>query len=76
VYHDYGGKVRVYSTTEHIAKSIWLGRYSGKNFMAMLSYTAYFDLSGEPTGFPVISVAGAVAPVTSGYGLNVIGMQR
>jgi hypothetical protein len=31
--------------------------------MAMLSYTAYFDLSGEHSGFPVISVAGAVAPV-------------
>jgi len=55
----------MYSVVEHIARVIWLGRYSKENLMALF-YAAYFDASA--TGhrndpYPVLTVAGAVAPV-------------
>ena len=51
-----------FSSIENIARVIWLGRYSEDNLMALL-YAAYFDVSGEPEGHPVMSVGGVVAPV-------------
>jgi len=63
VYHGYGGKRSMHSSIEQMARIIWLGRYTRENFMGLF-YAAYFDASGENEGFPILSVAGAVAPVS------------
>lgn len=54
---------RPYSKTEHLARSLWLGRFGWSNRMAM--YSAYFDESGHPDSphGPYMVVAGCVATV-------------
>jgi hypothetical protein len=54
-------KSQRYSAIEHLARVIWLGRYSEENLMGML-YAAYFDASGKE-GFPFVTVAGAVSSI-------------
>jgi hypothetical protein len=56
------GKSQRYSSIEHLAKAIWLGKYSRENFMGLLS-AAYFDASGKQQGFPFLTVAGAASPI-------------
>lgn len=51
----------VYSRVEHLAKSLWLGRFAWDRRMAM--YSAYFDESGTPDDSQFMVVAGAVADV-------------
>jgi hypothetical protein len=55
-------KSQKYSEIEHIAKGIWLGRYSRDNVMGLLS-AAYFDASGKQKGYSFLTVAGAVSPI-------------
>jgi hypothetical protein len=62
VYHDYGGKVLVYSSIECIAKVMLLARYSEDTPMALLS-AAYFDASGKQEGYPFLTVVGAASPI-------------
>jgi len=50
------------SLIERMARIIWLGDYSEKRYMTML-FAAYFDASGKKEGYPVLTVAGAVAPL-------------
>jgi hypothetical protein len=45
-----------------LARMLWLGEFSQRNLLVML-YAAYFDVSGEPVGYPVFTVGGAVAPI-------------
>lgn len=50
---------------ERIARIIWLGKYSENNLVALF-YASYFDASRHGTStepHPVLTVAGAVAPV-------------
>lgn len=54
-------KSQKHSAIEHLARVIWLGRYSEANLMGML-YAAYFDASGKK-GFPFVTVAGAGSSV-------------
>jgi hypothetical protein len=49
----------VYSAIEHLARTIWLGRFQWSNRMAMFS--AYFDESGHPDDSNFLVVAGCVA---------------
>jgi hypothetical protein len=51
----------MYSRVEHLARSLWLGRFNWSNRMAM--YSAYFDESGHPDEGQFLVVAGAVADV-------------
>ena len=51
----------MYSHVEHLARTIWLGRFVWSNLMAM--YSAYFDDSGHPDAGDRLIVAGGVAPV-------------
>jgi hypothetical protein len=51
----------MYSAIEHLARSIWLGRFEWFNRMAY--YSAYFDESGHPDDSKYVIVAGAVADV-------------
>ncbi len=53
-----------YSIIEHLARSIWLSRFTWGNFIAMISgpYTAYFDASGKKDQ-PVMTVCGLVSTV-------------
>lgn len=53
--------MRSYSTTEHLARSLWVGAFGWANRMAM--YSAYFDESGHPDGGEYLVVAGCVADV-------------
>jgi hypothetical protein len=53
---------RRYSDIEDLAKVIYLGSYSIENLMGMV-YAGYFDASGKKEGFPILTVAGAIAPV-------------
>jgi hypothetical protein len=52
----------LYSALEHVARSLWLSRYSEENFMAFM-YSAYFDASGKKDSHRSITVAGAVSTV-------------
>jgi hypothetical protein len=54
------GKGCMYSALDHLARSLWLGRYDRDNLMALL-HTAYFDASGKKDAHPSVTVAGAVA---------------
>jgi hypothetical protein len=56
------GKGCVVGGIEHLARIIWLGRYSEENIMGMF-YAAYFDASGKEDCSPVLTIAGAVAPL-------------
>jgi hypothetical protein len=49
-------------SVEHIAKAIWLSRYSRENIMGML-FAAYFDASGKEDTFTFLTVGGAGSPV-------------
>src|ERR1035438_6245958 len=51
---------RPYSNIEHLARSIWLSRYSSENLIAM--FTAYFDASGR-RDTRVLTMAGFVSDV-------------
>ena len=53
--------IRPYSSTEHLARSLWLGRFKWTNRMAM--YSAYFDDSGHPDAGRYLVAAGAVADI-------------
>lgn len=55
-------KSQKYSVIEYLARVIWLGRYSERNLMGLLS-AAYFDASGKRQGYRFLTVAGAVAPI-------------
>jgi hypothetical protein len=50
-----------YSSIEHLARSLWLGRFKWTNQMAM--YTAYLDDSGHPDSGKYLVVAGAIADI-------------
>jgi hypothetical protein len=52
---------RPYSRTEHLARSLLLGRFDWDIRMAM--YSAHLDESGHPDGSDYLIVAGAVASV-------------
>jgi hypothetical protein len=52
---------RPYSRTEHLAKSLLLGRFNWDRWMAM--YSAHLDESGHPDDSDYLVVAGAVASV-------------
>ena len=52
----------MYCGFEHLASTLWLGEYDGRNLMAMM-YTGYFDASGKKHSNKFVTVAGAVAPV-------------
>ena len=51
----------MYSHIEHLARSLWLGRFDWSNRMAM--YSAFFDESGHPDDGTYLVVAGCVADV-------------
>jgi hypothetical protein len=50
-----------YSSTEHLARSLWLGSFKWTNRMAM--YSAYFDESGHPDRGKYLVVAGCIADI-------------
>jgi hypothetical protein len=50
-----------YSRTEHLARSILLGRFDWSSHVAM--YSAYFDESGHPDDSPRVIVAGCIADI-------------
>ena len=50
-----------YSRTEHLVRSLLLGRFGWSNRVAM--YSAHFDESGHPDDSQYLVVAGAVASV-------------
>ncbi|MGA2712951.1 MAG: DUF3800 domain-containing protein [Bryobacteraceae bacterium] len=53
--------LKAYSRTEHLARSILLGRFDWSRRMAM--YSAYFDESGHPDRGKYLIVAGGLASV-------------
>lgn len=53
---------RRYSAFEHLARAIYLRRYSREMLMVTL-HAAFFDASGKREGFDVLTVAGAATPM-------------